>query len=393
MAEQSEELFQEFNLDDDSSLLNSLTDGVAAPVENQKTETTTNKSDNSLEEALMDFTLEDSREEIPIKQTTNEINETTQESESIATELPDTTPTNEDTPASEVDTSLYAPLASALHEQGLLPNLDVEAFGAEENQQEALFKAVEKEIDTGIDSFVESLPPLFKQQLLAYQQGVDLSTYQKLQKKELEYDAITETSLSNDEKLQKKVIKDDLLNKGFSEDKANKLIENFESLNELESESIDALAIGKTRAKKASEKAIEDAKIRQDDINKQQGEAVKNISSSLESIKEIIPGKTLNKISRDKVFKSMTTIVGNDKQGNAMNSVMATREKDPIKFETTLHYLHSLGIFNGDWSSVIKTAKTKAVTDLEQTLRTARVSSGLSPKLTGSNEGSVLDSL
>jgi len=393
MAEQSEELFQEFNLDDDSSLLNSLTDGVAAPVENQKTETTTNKSDNSLEEALMDFTLEDSREEIPIKQTTNEINETTQESESIATESTDTTPTNEDTPASEVDTSLYAPLASALHEQGLLPNLDVEAFGAEENQQEALFKAVEKEIDTGIDSFVESLPPLFKQQLLAYQQGVDLSTYQKLQKKELEYDAITETSLSNDEKLQKKVIKDDLLNKGFSEDKANKLIENFESLNELESESIDALAIGKTRAKKASEKAIEDAKIRQDDINKQQGEAVKNISSSLESIKEIIPGKTLNKISRDKVFKSMTTIVGNDKQGNAMNSVMATREKDPIKFETTLHYLHSLGIFNGDWSSVIKTAKTKAVTDLEQTLRTARVSSGLSPKLTGSNEGSVLDSL
>jgi len=89
----------------------------------------------------------------------------------------------------------------------------------------------------------------------------------------------------------------------------------------------------------------------------------------------------------------MTTIVGNDKQGNAMNSVMATREKDPIKFETTLHYLHSLGIFNGDWSSVIKTAKTKAVTDLEQTLRTARVSSGLSPKLTGNNEGSVLDSL
>ena len=393
MAEQSEELFQEFNLDDDSSLLNSLTDGVAAPVENQKTETTTNKSDNSLEEALMDFTLEDSREEIPIKQTTNEINETTQESESIATELPDTTPTNEDTPASEVDTSLYAPLASALHEQGLLPNLDVEAFGAEENQQEALFKAVEKEIDTGIDSFVESLPPLFKQQLLAYQQGVDLSTYQKLQKKELEYNNITETSLSNDEKLQKKVIKDDLLHKGFSEDKANKLIENFESLNELESESIDALAIGKARAKQASEKAIEDAKIRQHNINKQQGEAVKNISSSLEFIKEIIPGKALNKISRDKVFKSMTTIVGNDKQGNAMNSVMATREKDPVKFETTLHYLHSLGIFNGDWSSVIKTAKTKAVTDLEQTLRTARVSSGLSPKLTGNNEGSVLDSL
>lgn len=393
MAEQSEELFQEFSLDDDSSLLNSLEDGAVAPVQNQTTEATTNKSDNSLEEALMDFTLEDSREEIPIKQTTNEVNETIQESEPFETESTDTTPTNEDTPASEVDTSLYAPLASALHEQGLLPNLDVEAFGAEENQQEALFKAVEKEIDTGIDSFVESLPPLFKQQLLAYQQGVDLSTYQKLQKKELEYNNITETSLSNDEKLQKKVIKDDLLNKGFSEDKANKLIENFESLNELESESIDALAIGKTRAKQASEKAIEDAKIRQDNINKQQGEAVKNISSSLESIKEIIPGKVLNKISRDKVFKSMTTIVGNDKQGNAMNSVMATREKNPVKFETTLHYLHSLGIFNGDWSSVIKTAKTKAVSDLEQTLRDARVSSGLSPKLTGSNEGSVLDSL
>ena len=51
-----------------------------------------------------------------------------------------------------------------------------------------------------------------------------------------------------------------------------------------------------------------------------------------------------------------------------MNAVAATRAKDVLKFETTLHYLHQLGVFNGDWSKLTKVAKSSASKELEALL-------------------------
>jgi len=393
-------LFTEFSLDGDESFLNSIGEkGTEAPAGTSEAGEG-QQAAGSLESELQDFSLELKREEIPLKQSnTNDTQaatatETDQEAET-GTEGTSTQPTNdkEESPANEVESSLYTPLASALHEQGVLPNFNAEDFEKEEDKSEALMKAVEKEIDAGIGSFVESLPPQFKEQLLAYQEGVDLSTYQQLQQKSLEYENITTESLSSNIKLQKDVVRDDLLSKGFTEAKAEKYIENLESLNELESEAEESLEGGKQRRAAAKEQAVAQAKQRQVQAEQQREQTVKNISDALEATKEIIPGKALNKISRDKVFKSMTTIVGQDAQGNSMNAVMQTRAADPVKFETTLHYLHSLGIFEGNWKDIVKTSKTAALTDLDQKLKDARNVSGKALSLNGKSEGTILDAL
>jgi len=252
---------------------------------------------------------------------------------------------------------------------------------------------MEKEIDKGVSSFVESLPEQFKEQLLAYNQGVDLETYQKLQKDSLEYENITTDKLNEDVNLQKKVVREDLLSRGFSESKAEKYITNLESLNELSVEAEEALEAGKERKAKAKATALEEAQRSRELAEKQRQQTVNQISETLETTEEIIPGKSLNKISRDKVFKSMTTIVGNDENGNPMNAVMQTRSKDPLKFETTLHYLHSLGVFEGNWNDIIKTAKTRAVTELDNKLKESRSLTGRAPSLSNKSEGSILDSL
>jgi hypothetical protein len=400
MAEDNDNLFQEFSLDDDMSILNSVEESGTQSTQEQPD--ITQEGGNGLDSELQDFSLDFEKEEIPIKKSDNletqesgtttadttAENETT---EAASTENTDTTPT-EESPANEEDSSLYTPLASALHEQGVLPNFDVDKFQEEGGDFEALAKAMEKEIDEGVNSFVESLPEQFKEQLLAYHQGVDLATYQKLQKDSLEYENITADKLSEDVSLQKKVVKEDLLSKGFSEAKATKYIENLESLNELGDEAVEALELGKSRRAEAKAKAVEEAKQRQQLAEEQRQQTVKQISETLENTKEIVPGKSLNKISRDKVFKSMTTIVGNDQNGNPMNAVMQTRSKDPLKFETTLHYLHSLGVFDGNWNDIIKTAKTKAVTELDRKLQDARNLTGRAPSLSNKNEGSILDS-
>jgi hypothetical protein len=401
MAETNDNLFEEFSLDDDMSILNSVEDSGTQSTQEQPATTETASGD--LDNELQDFSLDFEKETIPVKQsdepqteesgtTTAETTAETEQTEAASTENTDTTPT-EESPATEEDSSLYTPLASALHEQGVLPNFDIEKFQEEGGDFEAIAKAMEREIDEGVNSFVDSLPAQFKEQLLAYHQGVDLATYQKLQKDSLEYENISTDKLSEDVNLQKKVVKEDLLSKGFSEAKANKYIDNLESLNELEGEAGEALEAGKQRRADAKAKAVEEAKQRQKLAEEQRQQTVNQISETLENTKEIIPGKSLNKISRDKVFKSMTTIVGNDANGNPMNAVMQTRAKDPLKFETTLHYLHSLGVFEGNWNDIVKTAKTKAVTELDKKLQDARNLTGRAPSLSNKSEGSILDSL
>jgi len=88
----------------------------------------------------------------------------------------------------------------------------------------------------------------------------------------------------------------------------------------------------------------------------------------VETTPEIIPGIKLTKPTREKIVKSMTDPVANDAQGNPMNAVMATKNKNPEAFEMMVHYFHGLGLFNidenghmkPDFSKITKTAKNEA---------------------------------
>jgi hypothetical protein len=370
----STELFQEFSLDGDDNLLNSLDNdaGAGAPA---TTATPDTPPSDELSSELMDFDLDGTAgEELPIanagKTTTTTQDNTQSDAAPEATVNTDTTnKEDEKSPVQNEVTSLYAPLASDLHEQGFLPNTDLKTILESDDPKEALFAAMGGEIDKGIESFVTSLPTEFKEQLLAHQQGVDISTYQSAQKETLELSSITNEKLSSDVNLQKKIMKANLTGKGFSEEKANKYIDNLESLNELEAESTDALSEEVAKAEEHQKNLIKEAEAQRQAAIEAQNATIAQMNKTLEETKEIIPGKALNKISREKILNSMTQIVGKDNNGNNLNAVQATRAKNPIDFEMKLHYLNSLGVFDGDWSSITKTAKTQAISSLDKKLQ------------------------
>lgn len=393
-----ENLFQEFSLDEDDQFLNSL--DIVESGTTQTVEETPPAAD-TLNSELQDFDLEGKEDLQPVvnnKETTTQPNTeaATTSTENVETTTEQSTTTEgQNPPATQEESSLYAPLASALFEQGVLPEDAVEKVKTAENPQEALFEAMQGQVDAGIESFVTSLPDKFKEQLLAHQKGVDLDTYSQAQAQRLKLENITEDSLKENVSLQKEIAKANLLRKGFSEEKATKYIDNWESLNELESEAADAFIEEKALAKKAEEQLVINAENARIHAEKARQDTIANLTQTLEDTTEIIPGKKLNKISREKVLNSMTQIVGRDQNGNPVNAVMQTRSKDPIKFEQTLHYLHSLGVFEGDWSSLVKTAKTNAINDLDTKMKEVYNFQGkqAGPSTTKEEGGSVLDAL
>ncbi len=89
------------------------------------------------------------------------------------------------------------------------------------------------------------------------------------------------------------------------------------------------------------------------------------------SQKEVVPGLDLTESFKEDIYKSMTTAVAKDPQGNPINSVQVTRAKNPIDFEFKLNLYHKLGLFEEkpDFSKIMKVADTKSATGLKALLK------------------------
>jgi len=380
MAENDENLFENFEINDGGFEFSDSLDFISPTEENtnkQNKDKDNNKSDDDLfGSELQDFIVDtDSSEEEIIKKTPTASGESSSTAES-----PESGVAKADSP--------YAPFASALHEQGLLPNLDLEEFEKAEDKQEALFAAVNKEIEMGVEAFKESLPPELKAKIDSLQTGIPenkTSIYAQVEK--LTIDSLEDSNVA------KHVVKQNLIVSGLTQDKAEKYV-NALSEEDLTTESETALYELKTRAVQEKQEAQRLQVERENQYKAQREETLKSIKASVDNTVEIIPGIKLNPNVKDTVFKSMTTPVGKDTNGRPINAVQAAREKDPIKFETTLHYLNALGVFEGKWDKIIKTQKTNAIKQLEESLSGGTsYTAGKGTPSTPSMEGSVLDIL
>lgn len=259
--------------------------------------------------------------------------------------------------------SPFTPFAKALHEEGILPNLDIEKF---EGNADNLFSAVKNEITIGIDSYKESLPPVIKEIIDNYEEGIPLNELIDNKSKQIEYASIKEEDLKDNEVLQKAVVRDLLKNKGFKDAKIDKLLQTIEDGGKLYEDATESL----TELKEIHQEYLAEQKVlatqRNKDIEKRNQDTLTNLRNLVDKTEEIIPEVKLNKLIKDKIYNSMTMVTSVDERGNPMNKVMEIRKKDPQKFEMTLHYLAELGIFEGDWSKIKSKAKTSAVKELEE---------------------------
>lgn len=272
----------------------------------------------------------------------------------------------------------YSSFASVLSDKGLLPSMDLEK--TEIKSEDDLVTAVKSEIDNQAKDFLVS--KIGEEGYEALQKGISLAEYQQHQDNVFTLEGITEENITEDLELSKKIIYQDYLAQGIDESRAMRLLKRSidageESIIEDAKESLNSLKVVENRRMEqlAEQRQADALRI------KQEQEKIDNdLKNAIYNSDEFIKDIKVNKATQDRVYKSITTIVGKNPDGVMENQLMKDRRENPVEFDTKLYYLYELTKGFNDFSLFNNKARTKSSNEFERALKGMKIdSSGTTP--------------
>lgn len=312
-----------------------------------------------------------------------------------ATDNEDTDKTVEDTnsDSDQNSSSPLIPYARYLKEEGILPNFDIDKF---DGSIDSLREGMSTEINSEVDNYKNSLPDKIKHLINNYEEGVSLESILKIDSARTAYSSINKESISDNEDLQKGLVRDYLLSTTrFSEEKIAKEISRLVDLGELEDEA--NLALPELMAMQDDAEKNELAAVKEQKAKDEQSrlDELESLRSTLETSDELIPGIKLNNTIRQKIFKNLTTPVAYADNGQPLNKLGNYRAKNPMKTEMLLNYIFEATNEFKDWSMFNKSAKREVISDIEKAARTMDMNSlsGKRSNNTKFNNKSLLDAM
>ena len=323
-------------------------------------------------EKLFEETQEQPAEVEPAEKETDNLTEeeeVTQAPESVGQEE-----NNDETETDAVKTKgdgsspqFYSSIAEALKNDGIFPDFDdetIEACKSPEDFAELFEKAItarlderQKRIDAALGNGVEPDQVRMYEQTLQY------------------LDSITEENLKDEgeqgENLRKQLIYNDLINRGYSQEKANREIEkSFKSGSDID-DARDALSALNKFYKDGYDKVQKEAKAQADAAKEAQKENESNFRK-LVLENEIVLGDTkLDKKTRQRVFDAVSKPVYKDPEtGQLLTQVQKFQKDNPLEF------LKQLGMWfvlteggknaNGFVKEQVRAEKNKGIKELER---------------------------
>ena len=268
----------------------------------------------------------------------------------------------------ESSSNLYSSLAAFVHEQGLLPSLDID------------LKEI-KSADDFASVFNKELDIQAELRLNDYLANLDLNKIGIAKKDIQDLSTINSDLLKNDIDLAKRIIYDDYLNQGLDEKKANRMLNRLIDLGEdaiLEDaeESLESLKEFKARE---IERETQSYKERLEADKIQQAKLDEQMKKTIYESKDLIAGLKPNKALQDKVYKSINDIVGKSPDGTFENKFMKERRENPLEFEIRMYHFYELTNGFKDLSKISTTAKSSAVKDLEKIARQTKLKDNGTP--------------
>jgi len=276
--------------------------------------------------------------------------------------------TTEEKPSSKSkekpSSSPLTPYAKLLKEEGILPNMDLEAF---DGTADGLKQAMVDEIIGAVDYYKESLPDRIKTLIENYEEGVPLEKLLQIDKNEIEFESLSENKVREDISVQKHMVEAYLKKTTkFSDSKIKTMIERYEDGGELEDEAVSAAAELKELSTKEREESVKEAQ-KQQKLNQERIEReVSELNKKIQGTEEIIPGMKLNTKIKNDLVKSLTTPVGKDQNGNPVNRIVAARMENPLEFEIKLHYLFEITKGFKDFSKLVEKGKKDSIKEFEE---------------------------
>jgi hypothetical protein len=372
------ELFEglgSFLLNQDSVSVDSLEGANTPPVAEEETTTTETPNANAVTLDELEADLAGQAEETSTEETTVESTNDTEDSEKVTTESKDST--------------IYKTLSEFLKEEGIVD----EVF----EDKDSLFNYFKSVAENEIKEWRSNLPEEITTIIENYEQGVPFDELLNITSNQIRLDSIDDEVLSDNLELQKNLVRNYYLNKGFNESKIEKMISKSLELDELEEEATEALSELKELEAERLEELKERTKQEQEEQRLAYEQTINNLNNTIKETKEIIPGIKLDDKAKKDLF-NMITKPATQKDGVNYSQVMLLREKDPIGFEVKLNYYAKLGLFdeNPKFDLITKKSETKALNKLEKQLEEdlkSRINKSNANSRNSDDNSDVLDAL
>lgn len=263
--------------------------------------------------------------------------------------------------------------AKSLVDQGILSSYDekeLESIISEQGEAAALMHLMSTELDNRVNDVVQTYEEDFKEYAALKDLGLDSVKARELIGTKIELDKITDDVLEQDENKRKQIL--EMFYKKttkFPDKRIEKLIENHVALGEDEELAKEFANELRDISKQEIAAEKEQVRIREEQAVKQRTEGLKAIKSKIQELDEVIPGYKINKQTKDKIEKMLLEPATTDAQGNKLNAVWAKRAEDPFTFDAKLAYLLHTGVFDGKMEKLVKTAKSQAVRELDEVVK------------------------
>lgn len=298
---------------------------------------------------------------------------------------------------SSPDNNFYSSIATACVEDGIFPDLD-EEFLKTVKDAEGFKEALNKQMKAMLDE---------RQRMIseALEYGVEPDDVRKYQNV-LEYiDNISEDAIREEGDagiaLRRKLIYNDYLNRGFSEERAKKYTQrSFDQGTDID-DALDAKLSNKEFYSSQYENIVEQAKKQAEQEALEEKKRAESVRKTIMETEEPFEGVKLDKATRQRVFETISKPVYKDKDGNMYTALQKAQHDDEEGFIRKLGYIFTLtdGFKNLDGLVKGKVQKEtkRGLQKLEQSLRTPpmpgepRFASGVGGVEGSKSRGVILD--
>lgn len=285
---------------------------------------------------------------------------------------------------SQDNSPIYSSFATVLSEQGLLPSVDLQNTKIE--NVDDLTNVFKTEIANQVRQ--ELINKVGEDGVEALEKGITLAELQAYNQTTEALESITAEQMQGNIELAKQVILQDYINQGIDQARAMRILNKSIDAGEdaLLEDAMESLESIKAYEQLRLEKVAEERQAQQAAFAKEQEKIDNDLKNSIYKSDEYIKDIKVSKAMQDRVYQSITKIVGMSPDGIAENKLMQQRRENPIEFDTKLYYLYELTNGFSDFSKLVTKSASKATTQLERALRQNRFESGGNPSFTDDPE-------
>ena len=289
----------------------------------------------------------------------------------------------EDTNSEKVSTSpnsknFFSSIAKAFAEEGIFPDLNEEEV-TNIKTAESFRELIDKQIQSQLDEKQKRIDE-------ALNVGIEPDDIRKYENTLSYLDEVSEDKLTEEttegEELRKRLIYQDYINRGFSQERATKEVKrSIDSGNDIE-DAKEALNSNKEYFKSQYDKLLNDAKEEQKKYEQERKNQAEQLKKSIIEEKKVFGDIEVDKITRQKIFDNLSKPVYKDETtGTYMTALQKYQHDNPNEFIKNVSTIFTLTDGFKNLNKLVKSKVTKEVKkgfrDLENALNnTARTSDG-----------------